>query len=122
VVLVTLAGWCVIGGQSGVNVLAGNFYPTYLRSTGVGWCLGVGRLGSIVGPLVGGELLALKWSTQRIFLAAAAPALLSAMLLFALRRITKSTFLPLAREHLISPSDSGTPSPAFEDEGWTVEQ
>jgi AAHS family 4-hydroxybenzoate transporter-like MFS transporter len=120
--LVTLAGWCVIGGQSGVNVLAGNFYPTYLRSTGVGWCLGVGRLGSIVGPLVGGELIALKWSTQSIFLAAAAPALISAMLLFALRRMTKSTTAPPAGEHFKNPPDSGTRSPEFEDEGWTVER
>ena len=51
VVVVFIAGWCVVGGQPGLNAMSGTFYPTYLRSTGVGAGLGVGRAGGIVGPL-----------------------------------------------------------------------
>ena len=50
-VVVFIAGWCVVGGQPGLNALAASYYPTYIRSTGVGAGLGVGRMGAIVGPL-----------------------------------------------------------------------
>jgi MFS family permease len=49
--IVFVAGACVVGGQPSVNALSAMFYPTYLRSTGLGWSLGVGRIGSIVGPV-----------------------------------------------------------------------
>src|SRR5687768_18144594 len=54
-IIVFVAGWCVVGGQPGMNAFAATFYPTYLRSTGVGWALGVGRIGAIVGPYIGGD-------------------------------------------------------------------
>jgi MFS transporter, AAHS family, 4-hydroxybenzoate transporter len=68
-------GLAVQGAQAGLNALAANFYPTTVRSTGVGWALGVGRVGSIVGPAIGGMLLTMGWTPQRIFLAGMAPAL-----------------------------------------------
>ena len=80
-----IAGWCVVGGQPGINALAGTFYPTSLRSTGVGWGLGIGRAGAIVGPVVGGEFMRRQWSTRDIFFAAAVPALVSTAALLALR-------------------------------------
>ena len=55
VLLVLVTGFCIIGGQPAVNALAATYYPTALRSTGVGWSLGVGRVGSIVGPVLGGR-------------------------------------------------------------------
>jgi AAHS family 4-hydroxybenzoate transporter-like MFS transporter len=82
---VFLAGWCVVGGQPGLNALAATYYPTSLRSTGVGWGLGVGRLGAIVGPMLGGILLGRHWTMEALFLAAAIPALVSAILVFTLR-------------------------------------
>ena len=84
-VVVFVAGSCVIGGQPTVNALSGTFYPTYLRSTGIGWGLGIGRIGAIVGPVLGGMFIALHWSTQAIFYAAAIPALITAVAMFALR-------------------------------------
>ena len=54
-------GFMIIGSQGGLNALAANFYPTAVRSTGIGWALGVGRIGSIVGPLLGGMFLAMGW-------------------------------------------------------------
>src|SRR6202165_1562668 len=54
------AGFCIVGGQIAANALAANFYPTSIRATGVGWALAVGRVGSIVGPLVAGATLEMK--------------------------------------------------------------
>jgi MFS transporter, AAHS family, 4-hydroxybenzoate transporter len=80
-VIVVITGFCIIGGQPAVNALAATYYPTTLRSTGIGWSLGIGRIGSIVGPVVGGELIRLNWSNSDIFLAVAVPALLSGLML-----------------------------------------
>jgi AAHS family 4-hydroxybenzoate transporter-like MFS transporter len=76
------AGFFVIGSQYCMNALAANFYPTTLRATGVGWALGVGRIGSIIGPVVGGLMLSLGWSTEQLFTAAAAPALVASIAVF----------------------------------------
>ncbi len=88
-VVVFVAGWCVVGSQPGLNALAASYYPTYIRSTGVGAGLGVGRLGAIVGPLIGGYFIAMKWTTQEIFMAAAVPALISTIVMIALRFVIK---------------------------------
>jgi len=91
VVFVTMAifaaGFCIVGGQIAANALAATFYPTAVRATGVGWALGIGRVGSIVGPLVGGALLSMKWSTGAVFMAAAAAALCAALAAFSLSRL-----------------------------------
>ncbi len=90
-VLVTLAifvaGFCVVGGQIAANALAAAFYPTAVRATGVGWALGIGRVGSIIGPLVGGILLSLKWSAAEVFVTAAGAALCAALASLALSRL-----------------------------------
>jgi AAHS family 4-hydroxybenzoate transporter-like MFS transporter len=67
-----------------MNVLAASYYPTAIRSTGVGWALGIGRIGSIVGPVLGGIVLSLGWNTAELFLATAAPALVASMAVFVL--------------------------------------
>jgi AAHS family 4-hydroxybenzoate transporter-like MFS transporter len=91
VVFVTMAifaaGFCVVGGQIAANALAAAFYPTSVRATGVGWALGIGRVGSIVGPLVGGMLLTMKWSAASVFMAAAGAAMCAALAAFSLSRL-----------------------------------
>jgi AAHS family 4-hydroxybenzoate transporter-like MFS transporter len=91
VVFVTMAifvaGFCIVGGQIAANALAAGYYPTAVRATGVGWALGIGRAGSIVGPLVGGVLLTMKWSPAEVFMAAAGAALCAALAAFALGRL-----------------------------------
>jgi MFS transporter, AAHS family, 4-hydroxybenzoate transporter len=91
VVFVTIAifaaGFCIVGGQIAANALAATYYPTSVRATGVGWALGIGRVGSIVGPLVGGALLTAKWSTGSVFIAAATAALCAALAAFSLSRL-----------------------------------
>jgi AAHS family 4-hydroxybenzoate transporter-like MFS transporter len=81
------AGFCVVGGQIAANALAAGYYPTSVRATGVGWALGVGRVGSIVGPMVGGVLLTMKWNAASVFVAAALAALCAALAAFFLSRL-----------------------------------
>jgi AAHS family 4-hydroxybenzoate transporter-like MFS transporter len=81
------AGFCIVGGQIAANALAATFYPTSVRATGVGWALGIGRVGSIIGPLVGGALLIAKWSPGSVFMAAAGAALCAAVAAFSLSRL-----------------------------------
>lgn len=76
------AGFCVSGAQKSVNALAVIYYPTAMRSTGVGWALGIGRFGSILGPVVAGWLLALGWSPANLFQLAALPLLLAAATIY----------------------------------------
>lgn len=83
---ILVAGFCIVGGQPAVNALAGSYYPTTLRSTGIGWSLGVGRIGSIIGPVLGGELIRMNWPNSTIFAVAAVPALLSAIMLWLMER------------------------------------
>jgi MFS transporter, AAHS family, 4-hydroxybenzoate transporter len=82
-----VAGFCIVGGQTAANALAAGYYPTSIRSSGVGWALGIGRVGSIAGPLVGGALMTMRWSTGEVFMAAAAAALCAALAAFALSRL-----------------------------------
>ena len=87
VLIVFVTGWCVIGGQPGMNAFAATFYPTYLRSTGLGWALGVGRIGAIVGPYIGGTMIGAKWTSQQLFWAAAVPAVISALTFMILTKV-----------------------------------
>jgi len=82
-----LAGFGIVGAQIGMNALAASMYPTAFRSTGVGWALGVGRIGSIIGPVAGGILLRAGWSAKSVVLIAVVPALLAALAVVALRGV-----------------------------------
>lgn len=95
--VVFAAGLGVVGGQSVINALAATVYPTDLRSTGIGAGLGVGRAGSIVGPQIAGILIGLHWTTHQLFLAAAVPALISALVMIAMRRVLRPAMQPSVR-------------------------
>jgi MFS transporter, AAHS family, 4-hydroxybenzoate transporter len=62
-----------------MNALAAGFYPTAVRSTGIGWALGIGRIGSIVGPVLGGVIRSRGWGTLEVFIACAVPAVIAAI-------------------------------------------
>jgi MFS transporter, AAHS family, 4-hydroxybenzoate transporter len=70
-------GLSIIGAQGGLNALAARFYPVSVRSTGVGWALGIGRIGSIVGPLIGGLFLSMGWKTRDMLLFASVIAVIA---------------------------------------------
>ncbi|WP_181781291.1 MFS transporter [Pseudonocardia pini] len=69
-----LAGAGVAGSQNGLTAFASSRYPTEIRSTGVGWAIGIGRVGSIAGPVVGGGLIAAGLDGPAIVLLVAIPA------------------------------------------------
>ncbi len=74
------AGGGFVGSQLGLNGFVASVYPAGTRSTGIGWALGVGRLGGIAGPIVGGVLLAFGRPASEVLLYAAAPGLVTAAL------------------------------------------
>lgn len=84
-----LAGTCVSGGQMSVIALVAVLYPPRLRSTGVGWALGVGRAGGIVGPLVVGVALGAGAAPRSVFFVMAAAFLVASGTVFALARVTR---------------------------------
>jgi AAHS family 3-hydroxyphenylpropionic acid transporter len=52
-----LVGLTVSGSQAIMYALSPGIYPTYVRGTGVGFALAVGRIGSATGPLLAGAML-----------------------------------------------------------------
>ncbi|MDR0779879.1 MAG: MFS transporter [Pseudomonadales bacterium] len=80
------AGFCVSGAQKSINALAVVFYPVRMRSTGVGWALGIGRFGSILGPIAAGYLLSGGWSYGRLMQLAAVPMLVAALAIYLVGR------------------------------------
>ena len=81
------SGFCTSGVQKGGNALSVYFYPVALRSTGLGWGLGIGRIGAIVGPLAVGYLLNSGWPSPAIFAAMAVPMLVGASIILAMGRV-----------------------------------
>ncbi|SFD43148.1 MFS transporter, AAHS family, benzoate transport protein [Lentibacillus persicus] len=77
--LAGIAGSCTTGGQAVNNAYASRFYPVHAKSTGVGWALGIGRFGAIVGPSMGGLLLASNIPIYMNFIMFAIPGLLGAV-------------------------------------------
>lgn len=77
--LIFVVGLSVFGAQMNITALAANHYPPSLRGTGVGWNMGIGRLGSFVGPTLAGGLVALGLVGGQLFLCAAIPALLAGL-------------------------------------------
>lgn len=68
-----LLGFGIQGGFVGLYAVAARMYPTEFRTTGVGWAIGIGRLGGIVGPAVGGILIGMGLSLSTNFLIFAIP-------------------------------------------------
>ena len=87
---VFLTGFGIIGSQIGMNVIAAATYPTAIRATGASWSLGIGRIGSIVGPVVGGVFLQLQWSSSDMLLIACVPALVASVAILILGTVPRS--------------------------------
>lgn len=89
-------GFLVIGAQGGLNALAAKFYPTSMRSTGVGWALGVGRTGSVVGPVLAGMLLTAGWKPRQILMGGALAAVCACVAIAAskLARASANAYAP----------------------------
>jgi AAHS family 4-hydroxybenzoate transporter-like MFS transporter len=66
-VLYFFGSMCVIGAHYGVMSIAGIFYPSAYRSNGTGWASSVGKIGSIVGPMLGGIALSSRLPVKLVF-------------------------------------------------------
>jgi AAHS family 4-hydroxybenzoate transporter-like MFS transporter len=97
-----VAGVLAIGAQMCTVALCAGFYETSLRSTGVGWAVGVGRIGGIVGPVLGGMLIAVGTSVPDLFLVTA------------LASVAAAAAVLLLNRYVIRESRTSEPSPAAE--------
>ena len=98
--LIVIAGAATIGSQILLYTFVAQFYPTALRSTGMGWASGIGRIGAIIGPVLTGALLSFELPHQMNFLAIAIPGVIAALAIFmvnlkaSVAAQTPSTFNP----------------------------
>jgi AAHS family 3-hydroxyphenylpropionic acid transporter len=83
------AGFLVMGAQFSLYAVAPMIYPAHLRAAGAGAAVGVGRLGSIFGPLVAGELRNSGASPGEVFISMAPVGLAAALILIALARTAR---------------------------------
>jgi AAHS family 4-hydroxybenzoate transporter-like MFS transporter len=105
VALVAAAGFCIVGTQTTLNALGGVIYPTAIRSTGSGWAYGIGRIGAILGPVLGGILIAAKLQSSEIFPIIAIPPLCVAAALFTLNWFRPQAALETRSESADAPHD-----------------
>jgi AAHS family 4-hydroxybenzoate transporter-like MFS transporter len=91
-VLVTITGFCVLGAQFGNNAAAGLIYPTAYRSKGVGLAFGAGRIGSVLGPIVGAALIGRGMPLIMLLAVIAATLLLGAIAAVVLARLAYRRF------------------------------
>ena len=80
--LIAIAGAATIGSQILLYTFVAQYYPSTVRSTGMGWASGIGRIGAIVGPVLTGALLTMNLPHQMNFLAIAVPGVLAALAIF----------------------------------------
>ena len=79
-------GFFTIGGMIGLYSVAADLYPTNLRNTGLGWGIGIGRLGAILGPYIAGELMGIGWEQADYFLLLALPLVFAMISTLALKK------------------------------------
>jgi AAHS family 4-hydroxybenzoate transporter-like MFS transporter len=88
--LIFCVGLGLSGSQMGMNALSGSAYPASIRSTGSGWALGIGRIGTIAGPMLGGLLLAAGFKTTAMFLFSSGAVLVAALAMWGLGMVRRS--------------------------------
>ncbi|WP_169542466.1 MFS transporter [Sphingomonas baiyangensis] len=86
IVALVVWGYCQAGGQAGINAICAQAYPTGIRASGVGWAFGMGRVGGIAMPALGGLMIASGASLAQVFLVAGLIPVLIAGALVAVHR------------------------------------
>jgi benzoate transport len=77
-----LLGFSLQGGFVGLYAVAARLYPTEFKTTGVGWAIGMGRVGGVLAPLIGGLLISTGLSLSANFLIFSIPALFASVLTY----------------------------------------
>ena len=83
--LILLIGILQQGGFTGLYATAAKIYPTTIRSTGIGWAIGLGRSGAVAGPAVAGYLIAAGFDMSANFLVFAVPMAIGGFIAYLLR-------------------------------------
>ncbi|MFI8419249.1 MFS transporter [Streptomyces sp. NPDC085460] len=99
-VVVTVTGIWLYSASTMVYAVAGGHYPAALRATGLGWVAGVGRLGAVLSPWLGGYLFSRGHGRWGFFVFAAA-GLTGAV----------AVFLSRAAARRAAPGDPAGPAP-----------
>jgi AAHS family 4-hydroxybenzoate transporter-like MFS transporter len=77
-----LLGFSLQGGFVGLYAVATRLYPTEFKTTGVGWAIGMGRVGGILAPLIGGFFISIGLSLSANFFIFSIPALIASVLTY----------------------------------------
>ena len=77
--VLALVGFTALGGELTCPAMVVELFPAHVRGAGAGWALATGRIGSIVGPLIGSALLAANYTLERLFAVLAVPAAVAAV-------------------------------------------
>jgi len=85
-----LIGVTLQGGYNGIWPLAASVYPAGRRATGIGWAIGIGRSGAVIGPLIGGYLMAAKTPLPTLFAVYCLPLAICALAALMVSRIRRS--------------------------------
>lgn len=78
--IIFIIGFSQQGGYVGIYAMAAKLYPTHLRGTGVGWAIGIGRFGAVIGPAIAGYMIAMGISVSVNMLLFALPLCLAGMI------------------------------------------
>tara|TARA_B100000530_G_scaffold126081_1_gene78929 strand:+ start:28 stop:510 length:483 start_codon:yes stop_codon:yes gene_type:complete len=84
-VIIFLVGILQQGGFTGLYAVAAKLYPTEIRSTGIGWAVGLGRSGAVIGPAVAGFLIAAGLSMSGNYVVFALPMLIGGFIAYRLK-------------------------------------
>ena len=82
--LIFIIGLLQQGGFTGLYAAAAKAYPTSMRSTGIGWSIGLGRFGAVAGPAAAGYLIAGGLDMSANFYIFAIPLAASALIAYRL--------------------------------------
>jgi AAHS family 4-hydroxybenzoate transporter-like MFS transporter len=94
--VIFLVGCCTVGSQTGLNGMTGALYPARIRNTGMAWALGIGRLGAIFGPWLGGVLLEFGLPPRQVFLVACVTAAIATLAVVCLGFVNRRRELSVA--------------------------
>ena len=81
-----LLGLCIGGAQLVLNAAAAELYPTEMRSSGVGAAGMAGRIGAVIGPILGGILMANGVAINMLYLLLVVPAAIAGVSVLAMRQ------------------------------------
>jgi AAHS family 4-hydroxybenzoate transporter-like MFS transporter len=85
IIVAVAMGFFAQAGFIGLYSVAARLYPTEIRATGIGWAIGLGRVGAIIGPSMAGILIGLGWQRSDYFMVLSIPFFIGAMAIWLLR-------------------------------------